>query len=87
MLWVVVVAAGCTQSPEERVQTVCNAVCDCTVTGGLPSAIQTCITSQCEPTLTPMISDDCLQCVFDHEGTCTDLETDCTTLCFMQQTD
>jgi hypothetical protein len=73
--------AGCTQSPADRVEIVCNTFCDCAFT--LPSAVQMCVTQQCEPFIPP-VSDECLACVYDHESTCTALESDCQTMCFPQ---
>ncbi|HEX7701470.1 MAG TPA: hypothetical protein VF403_12125 [Kofleriaceae bacterium] len=81
-LWVVLFA-GCTQSPADRIEIVCNTFCDCVST--LPSAVETCVTQQCEPTIPP-VSDECLACVYDHESTCGALVSDCQTMCFQQAT-
>lgn len=79
-MWVVLFA-GCTQSPADRIEIVCNTFCDCTST--LPSAVQTCVVQQCEPNI-PAVSDECLACVYDHESACPVLENDCQALCFPQ---
>ena len=76
-----VLFAGCTQSPADRVEIVCNTFCDCAST--LPGAIETCV-QQCEPAIAP-VSDQCLACVYDHESTCSALESDCETMCFPPQ--
>ena len=77
-MWVVLVVA-CTQGPEERIDVVCNTFCDCTST--LPAAVEMCVTQQCKPHLT-IVSDACLACVYDHESTCSTLDTECMTTCF-----
>ena len=74
------VLLGCTQTPQEKSQDVCQAYCSCADPGALPSVLDDCIQQQCLPQLPP-VSDACLQCVFAHDQVCTDLAAQCTDLC------
>jgi len=85
---VLVVAAlvGCTQTPQEKAHDVCEAYCNCFEPGALPSTTTTCIEQECLGAV-QIVSDACLDCVFAHDQVCSDLEQDCTDLCFpMDQT-
>ena len=82
LLWALLVTAGCTQSPADRAITVCAAVCGCS--GGLPATVDAC-NDECIATI-PTVTDPCLQCVYDHEGTCSALAT-CQSICFPQAPD
>ena len=76
----VVLLAGCTQTPGEKAQDVCQAYCSCLDPSALPSMLDTCIADQCLPQLPP-VTDQCLDCVFAHDQACTDLYDQCTELC------
>jgi hypothetical protein len=77
----VVLLLGCTQTPQEKAQDVCQAFCQCTDPGGLPSIVDKCVIDQCLPQL-PTVADPCLDCVFAHDQVCPDLFDQCTDLCF-----
>ena len=81
LLLVAGLLVGCQQPPGEKAQDVCDAYCDCVAPGALPSQFDECVQQQCLPQLPP-VSDDCLNCVFEHDQVCADLEQDCTTSCF-----
>jgi hypothetical protein len=81
LLLVVGLLVGCHQTPEEETQDVCDAYCDCLYPGALPSTFDQCVNQQCIPQLPP-VSDPCLQCVYAHDQVCSDLEQDCSQLCF-----
>jgi hypothetical protein len=82
MRWAVVliVVAGCTESPAQRAEEVCSTFCDCAVGTGQPEQVQSCIDTQCLPQLPP-VTDTCLACVHQHESTCSVLQNDCLNLC------
>jgi hypothetical protein len=77
----VVLLVGCTQTPQEKSQDVCQAYCTCTDPGAVPSVVDDCINQQCLPQLPP-VTDQCLDCVFAHDQVCTDLFAQCEDLCF-----
>jgi hypothetical protein len=79
------VMLGCTQMPAEKAQVVCDAYCDCTEPGALPSVHDDCVRQQCLPAL-PAVSDDCLDCVYAQDQRCPELFDKCNDLCFSAQT-
>jgi hypothetical protein len=80
-LFVVVgLLAGCTQTPEEKAQDVCQAYCECVDPGAPPASRDECIAQQCLPDV-PSVTDECLDCVYAHDQTCSELFDDCTDLC------
>ena len=82
MRWLslLLVAVGCTQSPQDRADVVCTTFCDCAAGTNLPALVQECIDTDCLPTL-PTVSDACLACVYAQESTCTNLVELCTNDC------
>lgn len=72
------IAAGCDESPEQASRDVCTAVCQCT-TNGLPSQVDRCVT-QCMPQFTD-VSDECLTCVYTYSQSCPALFTNCEEAC------
>ncbi|MEO6775597.1 MAG: hypothetical protein ABI467_21730 [Kofleriaceae bacterium] len=79
MRWVVLaLLVGCTPSPEQAVDDVCSAFCDCTAS--TPSLIDHCL-AQCVPEL-PAVTPTCTACVDSYEATCTGLIDTCYTECF-----
>jgi len=80
MRWLVIaLLVGCTPSPEEQIDDVCNAFCDCLES--TPSLIAQCVANQCKPQL-PTVSDQCAACVDGNEATCTGLINTCSSECF-----
>lgn len=75
------VVVGCTQMPAEKAQDVCQAYCACTFPGALPSTVDQCVAQMCLPAVPP-VSDDCLNCVFEHEQSCSVMFTQCDASCF-----
>jgi len=83
MRWLVLAfAVGCTTSPEQAVDDVCNAFCDCNAS--TPTTIATCV-GQCKQLVTT-VTDSCTQCVDSFEASCTSLTATCETECFPQAT-
>ena len=81
MRWLVLaLVVGCTPSPEQAVDDVCNAFCDCNAS--TPTTIATCV-NQCVQ-LVPSVTDSCSQCVDSFEATCTGLTSNCENECFPQ---
>jgi hypothetical protein len=79
MRWLVLaLLVGCTPSPEQEVDDVCNAFCDCSAS--TPTTIAQCV-SQCTPLLTT-VTTQCSDCVDTHEATCTGLINTCYSQCF-----
>jgi hypothetical protein len=79
MRWLVLaLLVGCTPSPEQEVDDVCNAFCDCSAS--TPTTIAQCV-AQCVP-LVPTVTDTCAACVDSYEATCTGLINTCYTRCF-----
>lgn len=70
---------GCTPSPQQEIDDVCNAFCDCLETA--PSLVAQCVNNQCKPQL-PVVSAACSTCVDSHEATCTGLLDTCESECF-----
>jgi hypothetical protein len=85
LLLVAGLLVGCQQPPGEKAQDVCDAYCDCVDPGALPSQFDACVQQQCLPQLPP-VSDDCLNCVFEHDQVCADLFAQCTDSCFPNAT-
>jgi len=73
------VVVGCTQTPADKAQDVCLALCECAEPGAIPSVLDDCVSQQCLPQLPP-VSDDCLDCVYAHDQVCPELDQ-CTDLC------
>ena len=80
VLALVVVLVGCTQTPQEKSQDVCQAYCSCIEPGGLPGQLESCVQTMCLPQLPP-VTDACLTCVFEHEQTCPEMYDQCDSLC------
>jgi hypothetical protein len=79
MRWLVLaLLVGCTPSPEQEVDDVCNAFCDCLET--IPTLITQCVT-QCKQQL-PTVTTACGSCVDSFEATCTGLVDTCSNDCF-----
>jgi hypothetical protein len=72
------VLGGCPfeATPQSRAEEVCTAYCQCFQ----PSDIDGCIETDCLPDI-PSVSDPCLDCVHQNSQTCSDLYSDCTSLC------
>lgn len=78
--WLVVAwLAGCHLTPQQEAEDVCTAYCKCAAPN-FPGEQRTCIEQQCLPQLPP-VKPECLDCVFSHDQTCTDLATQCDSLC------
>ena len=79
MRWLVIaLLVGCTPSPQQEVDDVCNAFCDCSAS--TPTTIDQCV-AQCVPRL-QTVTTQCSDCVDSHEATCTSLIDTCYTQCF-----
>lgn len=76
--FVVGVLAACTQSPEQKAQDLCTAVCDCEET--LPSKQTECV-DKCVQTAPATISDDCINCIYTYSQSCGDLLPQCIDKC------
>src|SRR5688500_15424083 len=73
--------AGCDVPPEQRSRDVCTAYCGCIESGN--SAVAECV-DECIPEI-PVVSDDCLTCVYENSQMCGSLLDDCTDICDPQQ--
>jgi hypothetical protein len=77
-LVLVLVSACFAQQPQQRAEQVCNSFCGCLA----PAGVQSCVDNDCLPALPQGVSDNCFDCVNQHEASCTSLETSCMATCF-----
>ena len=78
-LVIAVLLVGCHLTQQQEAVDVCNAYCKC-VEADLPGVQRTCVERDCLPQLPP-VTEACLDCVFTHDRTCSDLTATCTQLC------
>lgn len=72
---------GCQTTPEEERREVCQAFCQCLVTGA--TQVETCIVDDCLPDILT-VSDDCLDCVLQNSQSCPTLLNQCPAHCTQQ---
>ena len=69
--------AACTVPPEQRAHDVCEAYCSCVEVG--TTSVAQCVDG-CVPNV-PIVSDECLDCVYQNSGMCSSLISDCDDPC------